>query len=433
MPVIYFDNFRGFQATYLELTEVNFFVGENSTGKTSLLKLIGIMSSPGFWRYGYFGTEEISLGGFSDIITSPRNSKDYFEIGIFNGQQSEEKTYPTAIRLRFIEKENFPYLKEICYKTGLLNIQAIVEGKYIKLRYQLIDSGMEFSLAWFKEWIVNNGLNDVPFSREEVEYKGIIPLLFDFRTIITKDGNENLNNNWDLLAGTINKPSFINTLAWIAPVRAEPQKTYHYQGLIYDPEGKHSPSVLKEILEGPNVKTILKRFGSDSGLYDDITIKDLSVESGDSKPFEILVYINGIARNIENVGYGVSQILPIIIEAIARLDNTWFATQQPEVHLHPRAQASLGDFIFKTNTIDSQKFIVETHSDYTIDRFRLRLNRAFKEKSNTTSGQVIFFSKSSIGNQLDVIKLNEDGSYPEDQPKEFRNFFIREKLEIISI
>lgn len=433
MPIIYCDNFRGFKNTFLELSEVNFFVGENSTGKTSLLKLIGIISSLSFWRYGDFGSNDINIGGFTDIITSPRNNKDYFEIGIFNDTGSDQTNNRNAIRLRFIEKDNFPSLKEICYKSGQLNLQAIIEGKFIKFRYSLIDISTEFNLKWFENWIADNSLNDFNFHRVEADYKGVIPLLFEFRALIVKMDDTNLIQNWNKLVGDIDSPSFLESFVWIAPVRAEPQRVYQYQGLNFQSEGKHSFSVLKDILEGPDVKKILNRFGFDSGLYDDILIQDLSADSVDSKAFEILFYINGVARNIVNVGFGISQILPIIIEAIARQDETWFSLQQPEVHLHPRAQAAFGDFIFKTNIKDRQKFIIETHSDFTIDRFRLRLNKAYTENSTNTNAQIVFFTKSGDGNKLDVIKLNEDGSYPIEQPKEFRSFFIREQLELISI
>jgi len=433
MPILYCDNFRGFKNTFLTLEEVNFFVGENSTGKTSLLKLIGIISSPNFWRYGDFGSKDVNLGGFTDIITS-RIDKDYFEIGIFNDTVIDQKNSHYAIRLRFIEMDNFPFLKEISFNSGFLNLQAIIEGKFVKFRYNIIEASTDFNLKWFKNWIINNGLNEFSFIRVETQYKGVIPLLFDFRAKVIQENDNKQIRNWDKLVGNTDTLSFLNSFVWIAPIRAEPQRVYQYQGLNYEAEGKHSFSVLKDIIEGPDVKKILNRFGFDSGLYEDIIIKELSTNSApDTKAFEILFYINGTARNIVNVGYGISQILPIIIEAIARQDKTWFSLQQPEVHLHPRAQAAFGDFIFKTNVMDDQKFIVETHSDFIIDRFRLRLNRAYIEKSKNTNAQIVFFSDSGNGNKIEVIKLNRDGSYPVDQPKEFRSFFIREQLEIISI
>ncbi len=49
LPTLYIDNFRGFDDTYIPLKEVNFFVGENSTGKTSILSLINLLYDYSFW------------------------------------------------------------------------------------------------------------------------------------------------------------------------------------------------------------------------------------------------------------------------------------------------------------------------------------------------------------------------------------------------
>jgi predicted ATPase len=429
MQILYFDNVRGFESTYIDLKSVNFFVGENSTGKTSILKLIAILSSVGFWRYGEFGDAETSLGGFEDIVTTPRNNaKDYFEVGIFADNHSDNEW--SAFKFRFINKDNFPFLKELCYCNEWVNLQVIVDGKFIRYRYVVKNEILELQQKDFKAWVEKNGLNEFAFSKAPVEYDSILHILdWFFGEMMTKIGKQ-ING----LTSLSRRGLFLSPFVWISPLRNEPQRTYNHQGLIYDPKGSHSPSVLKEILLGPNVKYILNRFGSDSGLYDDITVNDIS-DSENSNRFELLVSINGNARSIVNVGFGVSQVLPIVIETISRQDKLWFGMQSPEVHLHPRAQAALGDFIFKAYINDKQKFVIETHSDFIIDRFRIRMSRAKREKIQNTDdlAQVIFFSNSEKGNCLDAILINSDGSYPEDQPKEFRNFFVREQLEIISI
>ena len=68
---------------------------------------------------------------------------------------------------------------------------------------------------------------------------------------------------------------------------------------------------------------------------------------GANPRFELDVVLDGKALNILNVGYGVSQSLPIMVELLAREKDTWFAIQEPEIHLHPRAQAALGDVLFE--------------------------------------------------------------------------------------
>lgn len=432
MKILYLDNFRGFESTFLSFEDVNFFVGENSTGKTSILKLIGIISSPGFWNYQYFNNNEISFDSFSEIITI-NSPKQFFDVGVF--ENTEDNNF-SAIKLRFIEKDNSPVIKEICLFNNDINIQATIEGDFLKYRFEFSKTEI-ITEDVFKIWIKNNGLNDRHFFRNEIDFLGIRSILFHLQSLVK---NQVLKSSGENILLKIAIPSFLSDLAWTAPVRPKPLKTYDSYSLSFTSEGTHTPYVLKEILSENNdefgVRHILTKFGLDSGLFDSIDINKLGDGLKKSDPFEILITLNGKSLNITNVGYGISQILPLLIEIIARPKDTWFAIQQPEIHLHPRAQAALGDFLFKSRTVDSQKFIIETHSDYTIDRYRIRINKAFTKsdcKIEDSKSQVVFFMRNEKGNFLQTIKINPDGSYANEQPSEFRDFFIKEQFELITI
>ncbi|MNL20000.1 hypothetical protein D3C87_1412300 [compost metagenome] len=131
-----------------------------------------------------------------------------------------------------------------------------------------------------------------------------------------------------------------------------------------------------------------------------------------------------------NVGYGVSQSLPIIIEVLSS-NNSCFAIQQPEVHLHPRAQAAFGSFLFNSTINDKNQFIVETHSDFTINRFRYDL---LKNKSKRKiNSKVLFFERNEDGNSIVDIKIDSSGSYADDTPDSYRDFFIDEELKLLEI
>jgi len=432
MKILYLDNFRGFESTFLSFEDVNFFVGENSTGKTSILKLIGIISSPGFWNYQFFNNNEISFDSFNEIITI-NSSKQFFDVGIL--ENSSDNIF-SAIKLRFIEKNNSPQIKEICLFNNDVNIQATIEGDFLKYRFELSKTE-RITEDIFKVWIKNSNLNDKHFFRSEIDFLGIKSILFHLQSLV-KD--QVLKSSGESVLLKIGIPSFLSDFAWTAPVRPKPLKTYDSYNLTFTSEGIHTPYVLKEILDENNdefgVRHILTKFGLDSGLFDSIDINKLGDELKKNDPFEILITLNGKSLNITNVGYGISQILPLLIEIIARPKDTWFAIQQPEIHLHPRAQAALGDFLFKSKTVDNQKFIIETHSDYIIDRYRIRINKAFS-KSNCeiedSKSQVVFFMRNEKGNILQTIKINSDGSYADEQPKEFRDFFIKEQFELITI
>jgi predicted ATPase len=148
-----------------------------------------------------------------------------------------------------------------------------------------------------------------------------------------------------------------------------------------------------------------------------------------ASPFELDIILEDKPLNISNVGYGVSQSLPILIELFARIKGSWFAIQQPEVHLHPRAQATLGDVFYFIAEKENKKLLIETHSDFIIDRFRAN----FKKNSSTIDAQVLFFERVNGVNKVHSIRIHKNGMYDENQPESFRSFFIKEELDILGI
>ncbi len=133
----------------------------------------------------------------------------------------------------------------------------------------------------------------------------------------------------------------------------------------------------KERWEG--LKTQLVEFGKHSGLFQNIEVKNLGGSMGN--PFQLKVKVRGPNSNIVDVGYGVSQILPILVNSLdppiprgPLMEKPFFLLQQPEVHLHPRAQAALSSLLARSSKL-RLAFIVETHSDYMIDRARIEIRK----------------------------------------------------------
>jgi len=438
MPILYVDNFRGFQAKFLPLKNINFFVGENSTGKTSILRLLGVISSPSFWRHNVFGENETYLGNFSEIISNS-SEKEYFEVALLDRKKSEANKF-CGYKFRFIEEVNFPAIKEIRYIDENLEFQATIDGDFLKYRFEsnkTIKIINDNDTKFFTNWINSNRLIDKVLKRKPINSKSLMQIIFQLQSLINLDLYNPTINAFFTENLDIGLPSILNNMAWFAPTVAVPTKTYTRNPLVFDAMGNHIPSVLLEIILNEDVQKILKKFGQDSGLFEGLNVKELGDEKNDA--FELQFSIgdsNNQMLNIMNVGYGISQVLPLIVEAIARPDNSWIACQQPETHLHPRAQAALGEFIFKSNKIDKQNFILETHSDYIIDRFRLRLNSSLKDNSSNKESisQVVFFSRNHLNaNNFDIIQIEHDGSYSEEQPDSFRNFFFNEQLNLLRI
>ncbi len=98
---------------------------------------------------------------------------------------------------------------------------------------------------------------------------------------------------------------------------------------------------------------------------------------------------------ITDVGFGVSQILPVIALGLLSPADALLLFEQPEIHLHPRAQAGLADFLLCLAR-SGRRVVVETHSDHMIDRFRRRMA---EDSSNTleNSVQVLFVHPPAAG------------------------------------
>ncbi len=215
-------------------------------------------------------------------------------------------------------------------------------------------------------------------------------------------------------------------------MRSKPRRTYDSYKVDFSSEGEHIPYLIKRLLaqkvSRSSFLAFMREFGQESGLFETISVKEFGKDS--VAPFELNVVLGGHPLRVSDVGYGVSQSLPIIVEIFAKSRGHRFAIQQPEVHLHPRAQAALGEVISQMALNEDKVFFVETHSDYLIDRFRLSY-RGKGEKQ--LAAQVLFFERDQTENRVYPIEIMQDGTYSDDQPQAFREFFIHEALKLLGL
>jgi predicted ATPase len=182
----------------------------------------------------------------------------------------------------------------------------------------------------------------------------------------------------------------------------------------------------KIFLEGANgskrLQDALNNFGKASGLFNSVEVKRKGHKESD--PFQIAIKTIGQSFNLVDVGYGVSQVLPILVDVLQNPKESTFLLQQPEVHLHPRAQAELGSFLAALAKEQNKRFIIETHSDYLIDRVRMDI----RDKKHLTPDEVaiLYFEKSQTGVDIHQLKVDEFGNVV-NAPPTYRQFFLEEE------
>ena len=178
------------------------------------------------------------------------------------------------------------------------------------------------------------------------------------------------------------------------------------------------------------VKCELEKFGESSGLFDTIEICILGKSTSD--PFQIrLKHGNGPPISLIDVGYSVSQILHILVPILREKTESRFLLQQPELHLHPRTQAQLASFLINMHKAFNHGFVVETHSDYIVDRTRIEI---MKGNINPEMVSLIYFQPVSDGNKIKVhnIDLDKQANLI-GAPTSFRDFFMRESDQLLGI
>lgn len=441
MKILYLNNFRGFTNTFIPITDVNFLVGENSTGKTSILGLLALFSSHRFWFSQDFDEEDIRFGHFSDIVSIHSESRKSFSIGMIECgvDNGKNKPGPWGFLMKFVEKEGIPSLSRYTLSTGSQVTNLKFTAKGVQYREKIIDipeTLTKFEKSIFPSWIREHRKASRGYTTLDVTDDFLvgreIPLIWVLSILSQnrqrKEKKKSLQQHLYLPS-----PSFApEGLVWLAPIRTKPRRTYDEVSLDYSSEGRHTPYLIRKILgtkkSAESFLSLMRKVGQASGLFESVAIRRYG--KGPTAPFEVDIVLDGKPLNLSTVGYGVSQSLPVIVELLVRKKETWYAIQQPEVHLHPKAQAALGDLLFDLAKREKKHFIVETHSDFTIDRFR----RNYRKKSAAkVESQIIFFQRKNNKNTITTIPIDRNGDLSSTQPKGYRDFFVKEEMKNLGI
>ena len=199
------------------------------------------------------------------------------------------------------------------------------------------------------------------------------------------------------------------SLHYIGPLREQPRRIYFSAGETPTEVGKAGelgPAVLWSASEARSFDTDnLSEWCSRMGLA--LEIKLDRVQRG---YFRVLLVDNhtGVSVNLQDVGVGTSQLLPILVQGLIASEGSTLMLEQPEIHLHPRVQADLADFFVEV-TRRSVGVIVETHSEHLIARIQRRIAEASLDPKQVA---VYFVTPSPEGSRIEQVHINEYGQIP---------------------
>ena len=244
---------------------------------------------------------------------------------------------------------------------------------------------------------------------------------------------------------------FASSLKYLGPLRDAPKPLYplapaadpHDVGL----RGEHTASIL-ELHKNKKIRYIPSTNFKDSAIDRKTVTRTLeagvidwlqylgvasSVKSQDRGKLghELKVGLSNSAStyDLTHVGVGVSQVLPILVMCLLADTDSTLVFEQPELHLHPKVQTLLGDF-FLSMALCNKQCIVETHSEYFIDRLRFRIAAATPEKELNTQTKIYFVEKPSQASAFREVVINQYGAIS-DWPEGFFDQSQQQAEEIL--
>ncbi len=403
------------------LRPITLLVGENSTGKTTFLGCYSVLHRMFDWsRFNglepNFNIEPFSMGSFRDIVRTKGGSVEHsheFGVGVKMIHSTAEDTRVYSTKCVFAERGYQPKVASISCKLNDKKILEFIPKSDNKWEVITIHESMDidvyfgdFMAPFFQSNFYNNLPINKPYDKSTFE-------ILDFMSYMREGFTPNL-------------PNIIS----IAPLRSKPKRTYDPVQETISPEGDHVPMLMMRLNRTGDdrwkpLHRNLSEFGRESGMFSDIRVRRLGKHMSD--PFQMQVKArSGTPANIMDVGYGVSQSLPILVDINSHRD-ALFLLQQPEVHLHPRAQAELATVFAASARENGNSFMIETHSDHIVDRMRILVRQG---KLPAEDVSILYFEPVKNAVQIHNLEVGSDGNL-ENVPPGYRDFFLRESDRLL--
>ena len=450
MEAIRLQNFKGFQDSgWIALKPITLLFGYNSSGKSSIMQALLMMKqsleNPASEVPFVFSSEKgVDLGTYEDIVYNHEINPEKpvtFSLRVNIYKESYKKIYGSQedfLRFSSLDTPKIEYSISVFYdqnkKTNEIKGITIQDanGKNI-----LSISEKNFSSDYHSNVIQEAALLKAIVTDEEANaqsksllwdnflpsVKGTIPVAYIIFLLS--------------LLNRVIRSSF-KSLLNIGPLRTAPKRFYIFTGenpatvgvygenalpLLFLSKYSDDPDELEakvnDWLSAYNYQFEWKMLGSNLGQF---ILKDIRT---------------GLEVNLKDAGFGLSQVLPVVIQAYAAPKDSIVLIEQPEIHLHSRAQAELGDLFLKAVSHRPKRLIIETHSENLLLRIRRRMAENHLKKNpdpNINPDNIaVYFIENQNGQSLaHKIKLNDKGEF-ENPPDGFRKFFTDDFEEVMKI
>ena len=392
-----------------QLGRVTLLIGENSVGKSTFLgcyKAFATLANMiDLGDENQFNKSPFLMGGFDSIV---RSGKSEFAIA----GQFEDHFYSEAQYYFCRGDSEHPSVREVDFELSSsgsepkhINISVLPNANNV-LRFRGTD--FTFDLDWseisyisISSWLSRN------------VRQGFLPFNGDRATFKKRQGPDIGPKE------LVEFGKFINFFRSEMPLLGSTSFNVEAIEPKLPPREREYVSTPSH-LENSETTALLGEIGTYLGLWEEIVVN----ERQDGR-VEVLIKTAAGYHNLIDVGYGIHSLLPLLCAICPSQPEKVFLLQQPEIHVHPVAQAQLAQYMAEGN----HSFIIETHSDHFVDWFRICV---MEGKLSPEDLSIVYFEPTNDRTKSRIYSLGVDAQGNlQDTPDSYRQFFLRETERLL--
>ncbi len=407
-------NFKCWRELDMELAPITLLFGTNSSGKTAILQSL-LMLKQTFYsidqsQYINFGggpQDYVDLGSYRDLVHSHDSGRD------IGARLTWEKTGEILSRkARAIypgdPADRFDFGKTIGYEVEWRMRKAIFVNR---LAYSTTrDSRLEDSYSFRRKDDGSYALW-MDGSRPDSELGGYPPPLSSF-SLTDENGMSFTNYGGEFY-------HLMSSLQYMGPLRGYSKRHYLQTGSESRTAANHDVSFTISNLIGRTAEKdkLAHKVGRELeslGLADGFEVRPIDANE---RVYEVVVSNDGVESALLDVGFGVSQVLPIIVMLLSAPKGSIVLLEQPELHLHPGAQAAMADLMLQAAETRGFQLIVESHSEHILRRLQRRMAEASTDFARPENIKLYFCQPGEDGSTAEEVIIDRFGqisNWPEN-------------------
>ena len=391
------ENFKSWEdCPKVDLAPLTGFFGTNSSGKSSLLQMLLLLKQTiGSDEVLFFGDENslVNLGNFREVIHRHQSKNElYLEVSCELTHSAPDllkipiQLLPFAFSTRIQEEKSTPIVKHIRYISLSNGATTLWENGRLS--------------------IDNRDLGTI-----DIQNCYGLPLQLSTNFAGPTDILSRFSHVFEAL---------FSHVYYLGPTRIHPQRHYHWNDKDPTDVGLWGDKVIDALLCAHMRRVKISKKGETVTIEDRVSewlreldlaysfsLEPLGHLKDDNYEVRIQKSATSPAVTLADIGYGLADVLPMLVLCYYTPEGSTLILEQPGIHLHPKVQADIADLLIEVINERNLQVLIESHSEHLLNR----LQRRIAEEKISVDKTALYFCRNEEGvSKIDRLKMDEFGN-----------------------